>query len=295
MKKIVFCYVLFIIFFSMTFAEAATVRNYRNVNYYKTASTNKKGGVLKKTTKLHAKSMKNGFVKFVKGKRNYFIKLTDVKTVGRFKATLIKKANIYNSKFKVTKRKINKHLIITISKVKIKNNRAYLKFGENKFVRAIDVKVNSFDVGAVNKKTPKVYVKGDLVDCGNFVKIFEEEVYSHNGEFQYVSKKVKVPFVRIMESLGATFKWKTKNEAVMLYNNKKYLFNNKNGTLVLSKGFDRNYLSGLPGAKRYSETKKKEFLIDTLTLSKCLFEEQFGLTIEVNIDEKVIKIVDYRK
>ena len=140
------------LFGSVLTAEAATVKSAKKANYYKTASTKKKAGKFKKATKLSAKSMSKGFVKFQKGKKAYFIKVTDVKITGKFEAKVAKKTKAYDAKFKATKTTLKKGAKLTITKVKVKKKVAYLQYASKKYVKATDVKVSSF-------ATPKPVVK----------------------------------------------------------------------------------------------------------------------------------------
>lgn len=265
MKKIscilAFVFIVVSLFASTFTAQAANVKSAKKAKYYKTASTKKRVGIVKKGTALDAKSMAKGFVKFKIGKKNVFIKVTDVKITGKFNAKVVKKTNVYNNKGKATKIALKKGKELTISGMVIKKKVAYLKYASGRYIKATDIKVLTFFKELTTTQKHKstleptleptiaptaepvdndvrLIVKGKDITEGNHVKVvFVEDLNT---------QRIELPFVAIMKALGAEVTWKDEYTAEMRYNGEEYTLDS-NKHLFCKKGDEHNLLIPAPG------------------------------------------------
>ncbi len=124
-------------------------------------------------------------------------------------------------------------------------------------------------------------VNGIDITEGSGVKIYDD--------------RAELPFVAIMEALGATFDWESDNVAIMCYKvNRPYVLNIAKGELTDYVGGDgRNHFTAYSDSSLEFTPLEKEILIDDISASAFFSEMGFVFRIsyfDIDFEDKIIKI-----
>ena len=101
----------------------------------------------------------------------------------------------------------------------------------------------------------RLIVNGKDITEGNYVDIVVDET----GKFLYT----EMPFVAVMEELGAEFEWTSDTTANMMFDGKTYILDIANFTLLLD---GVNNLYPAPGTNWHARTIGREMLINDSVL-----------------------------
>lgn len=133
---------------------------------------------------------------------------------------------------------------------------------------------------AVDNKCTLIVNEKDITE-GSGVKIYDD--------------RAELPFVAIMEALGATFDWESDNVAIMCYKvTRPYVLNIAKGELTDYVGGDgRNHFTAYSDSSLEFTPLEKEILIDDVNAS-AFFSEMgfvFGISyFDINLKDKIISI-----
>ena len=115
------------------------------------------------------------------------------------------------------------------------------------------------------------------------------EITSEHPIKMYVDERryAEVPFVAVMQELGAEFEWQSESVAKMSFREMSFVLDVTKCNLV-TEGQEINLINPPPGGTRYYTSLKKELIIDNRTAKG--FFDQVGITLEMDYDNRVVNI-----
>lgn len=135
-----------------------------------------------------------------------------------------------------------------------------------------------------------LFFEDEFITCNN-VKIYNEDIEVFYGKTYIVNVTyAHIPLVEFFEKIGASINWRTKNIAVITFQNEKYILNLRNKTFT-KKGENYNMMTPVPGCEIfYCCAIENDIIVDGDTLKGILDQIDFGCYFEYDIANSVIKI-----
>lgn len=122
----------------------------------------------------------------------------------------------------------------------------------------------------------RLLVNGKDITEGNHIEEAMEKDYY-----------VEVPFIAIMEELGAKVEWSSKTTANITYNDVEYYLDTED-CIFSPVGDDDNLTIPPPGGRRQYETLDYELILDGLTMDFCL--SRFGFDLSVDYERHLVRV-----
>lgn len=147
--------------------------------------------------------------------------------------------------------------------------------------------INNASTPSLSSTQNILKTEGDIVsNCTlivNGIDITSEHYVKINEDY------AELPFIAIMDTLGAEIVWQNENTANITYNSKNYILKT-NDCSFMEVGGQVNFLSTPPGGTRHYKTVEGEFILDSVTTSGAFQLMKANTKININYTDKVITI-----
>ena len=124
----------------------------------------------------------------------------------------------------------------------------------------------------------RLIVNGKNIAAGHHVEYIEGDYY------------FELPFVAIMEALGAKVQWRSETTATVLFNDINYTLNTRECTMFINSK-ENDVLVIPPGGIRRYRTVNGEFVLDSNTVHSAMFLLDRNIRVNIDYENKTVEII----
>lgn len=133
----------------------------------------------------------------------------------------------------------------------------------------------------INEKIGTLYINGEKITSENVSICYRNDYPPY----------FNLPFIKILENMGFNIEWTNENNAQIIYNNKEYVLNISESSL-LKKNEDINLIQQSPGSYMTYNILDKEVILDGETLINTLHNMDKDISFKLDFDKSIVYITN---